>query len=111
MSLTSQTLAMYTQLMAINALSFAGGQYTVAYHALVAALHCAQDLRDGARALAVLQRADEQREAITRQAPDQCLANRSSEWQQRVSGYNRLAHQAQMVDVLLQRQRREEAIH
>ncbi len=70
-----QTLAMYTQLMAINALSYAGGQYTVAYHALVAALHCAQDLRDSARALAVLQRADEQREAIDRQAPDQRLAN------------------------------------
>ena len=53
-----QTLAMYTQLMAINALAFAEGQYEVAYHALAAALHCAHDLRDSDRVVAVQQRTD-----------------------------------------------------
>ena len=100
-----QTLAMYTQLMAINALAFAKGQYEVAYHALVAALHCAHDLHDSNRVVAVQQRAAEQRHEIDERAPGHYQAGRPPEWRQRVSNYGELARQAQMVALLLDRQR------
>ncbi len=104
MTAAGQMLAVYTQLMAINMVAFAAGQYAVAYHALVAALHCAQDLRDSVRVVAVLQRADEQRTEIDRLSPGAYPGTQPSEWQRRLSGYRQLAHQAQEVDLLLQRQ-------
>ena len=102
-----QTLAMYTQLMAINALAFAEGQYEVAYHTLAAALHCAHDLRDSDRVTAVLQRADAQRQAIDQRAPGQHHRSRPAEWQPRLRDYGELARQAHMVGLLLDRQQRD----
>ena len=105
-----QTLAMYTQLMAINALAFAEGQYEVAYHALVAAFHCAHDLQDSDRVVAVQQQAAEQRHGIDELAPGHYHTGRPPEWRQRVSNYGELARQAQMVALLLDRQRRTAAL-
>jgi hypothetical protein len=51
---------MYEQLIAISEMSFAGGHYEVAYHALMAALYWANDLGDVQRIEAVEQLANEQ---------------------------------------------------
>lgn len=49
---------MYEQLIAISEMSFAGGHYEAAYHALMAALYWANDLGDVQRIEAVEQLAN-----------------------------------------------------
>jgi hypothetical protein len=53
----------------INREAFAGGLYSVAYHALAAALHCARAAQDAGRLAVVAQRARDQVAWINQQAP------------------------------------------
>ena len=60
--------AMYERLVTLNRQAFEGSHYDVAYHALMAALHCAQEARDADRLAAVEVTATEQLAWIDAQA-------------------------------------------
>jgi hypothetical protein len=68
----------YDRLMAVNAEAFAAGNWEAAYHALMAALHCAADLRDAGRLAAVSDVARGQQAAIDAKAPGHALSSRSA---------------------------------
>jgi hypothetical protein len=68
----------YEQLLALNQAAFAGGHHEVAYHALMAALHCAEQARDLSRLADVSRRCREQLQAIDRIAPAHRLSSQSA---------------------------------
>jgi glutamate-1-semialdehyde aminotransferase len=65
----------FEQLLGINADAFAAGRYEVAYHALMAALHAAQDASDPSHLRRVQQLADQQQDRIDAEAPRHRLAS------------------------------------
>jgi hypothetical protein len=76
---TEQTLRkLYHQLMASTHEAFAAAQYDVAYHALTAALHCAQQLKDGHAVAEVERTADGQLTEIDAQHPEYQHSTRSA---------------------------------
>ncbi|MFL5518019.1 MAG: hypothetical protein ACJ8DJ_17820 [Gemmatimonadales bacterium] len=62
------------QLLRINGASYAEGHFGVAYHALCAALHCAEDLADLEMATAVQERAERQQAELDRTEPPHPLS-------------------------------------
>jgi hypothetical protein len=70
--------ALYQQFMDQNVQTFAGGRFQIAYHALAAAMHCAEALRDGSLLLDVQRSAEEQGNWIDIHAPDNRLSSLSA---------------------------------
>jgi hypothetical protein len=62
------------QLLRINRASYAEGHFGVAYHALCAALHCAEDLADLEMAAAVQERAERQQAELDLTEPPHPLS-------------------------------------
>lgn len=85
---------LYQRLMSINQEAFAGQRYNVAYHALMAALHCAQDL-DDSQGLAEVERvANEQSSWIDAHHPEYEHSTQSASKRNNSSIYVNAARQA-----------------
>ena len=85
---------LYRRLTAINQEAFTAREYDVAYHALMAALHCAQTLKD-AHGLGDIERtAQEQLAWIDSHAPDYEHSTSSAHKRGHLSIYHTLARQA-----------------
>jgi len=92
---SGQTLRdLYQQLQAINHEAFASGEYDVAYHALMAALHCVQTLKDVQGLDEVERAAQEQLTWIDRHAPHYEHSTLSAQKRGHFSIYHTLARQA-----------------
>jgi hypothetical protein len=65
----------FDRLVAVNGETFAAGHYEAAYHALMAALHVAEDAGDEPRLLEVARIAEEQRRHIDSLAPAHPLSS------------------------------------
>jgi hypothetical protein len=70
--------ALHHEFRDLNALAFAGWEFEAAYHALAAAMHCADRLRDGDLLADVQQLAEEQGQWIDTHAQDHRLASQSA---------------------------------
>lgn len=68
----------YAEALALNESAFAGGHYEVAYHLLMTALHCAEELGDADRLAAVSALARGQQADLDRAAPAHRLASGSA---------------------------------
>jgi hypothetical protein len=68
---------LYHEFCHLNALAFAGWEFEAAYHALAAAMHCSDRLRDGDLLAEVQQLAQEQGQWIDTHAPDHRLASQN----------------------------------
>ena len=69
---------LFDQTMAVNGEAFAAGHYEAAYHALMAALHLAQDLGDETRLRNVSQVAGQQRQTIDSLVPAHRLCSQEA---------------------------------
>jgi hypothetical protein len=72
------TADVYAQALALNGSAFADGHYEVAFHLLMTALHCAEDLGDADRLAEVSGVAGAQQRDLDRAAPAHRLASRSA---------------------------------
>jgi hypothetical protein len=72
------TADVYTQALALNGSAFAGSHYEVAYHLLMSALHCAEDLGDMDRLAEVSALAGAQQRSLDQAAPGHRLATASA---------------------------------
>jgi len=86
---------LYEQLMTINRRAFAAGHYDAAYHVLMAALHCAQSLKDVESLGEVQRTAEEELAWIDKHRPEYEHSTRSAHQRGHTSIYLTLAHQAQ----------------
>jgi len=68
----------YGQFLAASEAAFAAGHYEVAYHALMAALHCAEQAADTDRLEEVAQVARRHQQALDAQSPSHRLSSQSS---------------------------------
>ncbi|MGI4789895.1 MAG: hypothetical protein ACRYFS_13710 [Janthinobacterium lividum] len=94
-------IARYETLLQVCGEAFADGSYDTAYHALAAAMHCAQDLGDRERLEAVEALADEQMERIDLVAPNYHHSTQSAAGRGNQSLLSTLARQAHTQVVLL----------
>lgn len=70
--------AWFARLMAVNREAFASGHFEAAYHALMAALHVAQDVGDRARLEEVAKLAGEEAEGVDAVQPAHRLSSTTS---------------------------------
>ena len=90
----AELLELFEHLLELEQRAFAGGQYDVAYHLLMAALHCGDDLRD-ARVLARIERlATERLTWIDTNAPQYEHSSAAAAKRGHVSIYSMAATQA-----------------
>jgi len=89
-----EDVALFRSLVKANQKAFDKGMYSVAYHALAAALHCAQCNEDEVGLTEVEKAAGEQGSLIDLYAPDYEHSTRSSETRGRTSIFALLARQA-----------------
>ncbi|GHO64003.1 hypothetical protein KSC_028950 [Ktedonobacter sp. SOSP1-52] len=78
MTYTDESDLIFEQLLLINRRTFEGQWYETAYHALAAAFHRAQDLRDIELLVRVQHLAQEQMNAIDQEAPHHALSSLSA---------------------------------
>lgn len=95
----------YSRALALNGQAFAAGHYEAAYHFLMAALHCAEDLGDARRLRDVAALACNQRDDLDRKSPDHRLATNSAH-----GGRSVFAVAGAMADGVIQRLHAEERI-
>lgn len=96
----------YSRLMQLNQETFAGEQYDVAYHVLMAALHCAEALDDVQDLREVKLRANEQLRWIDAHHPEYHHSTRAAaERGQRASIYTNTARQAATRILMIERRR------
>jgi hypothetical protein len=86
--------ALYPRLIALNAEAFAGREYDVAYHVLMAALHCVQRLQDVSGLGAVKRMAEEQLAWIDLHHPEYGHSTQSAQKRRQPGIYHTLALQA-----------------
>ena len=85
---------LYDHLLELNRPAFAAGEYDVAYHILMAALHCAESLEDASAVERIERLALEQLESIDAQAPTYEHSSASAAQRGNVSIYRMAATQA-----------------
>jgi hypothetical protein len=93
-----QPAAAYSRALALNGQAFAAGHYEIAYHFLMAAVHCAQDLSDTRRLKDLSALAREQCNALDQRAPIHRLASKTGH-----GGRSIFAMVAGMADAVAQR--------
>jgi hypothetical protein len=86
---------LYDRLMAASGEALAAGHYGAAYHALMAAMHCAEEADDVPRLLDVARVAEEQREVVDALEPAHRLSSRIAQGRGRESIFASAARQAQ----------------
>ncbi len=99
---------LYEQLMAISQEALINQHYETAYHALTAAQHYAQDLRDKQRLQAVVQAAKAQIEWIDASAPTHRMSRQAAIKRNGISMYDMLARQAGMQALMIRQKHRPE---
>ena len=70
--------SVYTQLLAVSDTAAAAGEYEVSYHALMAALHCAESGDDAGRLADIARIARERLRSVDAGAPDHRLSSRTA---------------------------------
>jgi hypothetical protein len=85
---------LFQTLLQLNEVTFASAQYEAAYHALMAALHIAQDSQDARGLLVIVARAKEQQGSIDDLAPGHRLSSGSAASRGQKSVYEVAAEQA-----------------
>lgn len=100
---------MFEQLMRINEQAFAGHQFDVAYHALAAALHCAEASKDEVGLQRVQDVAAAQSTWIDRNAPNYQHSTQSAKSRGHKSIFATLAHQASIRSEIVHRSKRAKA--
>jgi hypothetical protein len=85
---------LYDHLMDLNRSAFAAGEYDVAYHVMMAALHCAESLEDASAVERIEHLAIEQLESIDARAPSYEHSSASAAQRGHVSIYRMAATQA-----------------
>jgi hypothetical protein len=86
---------LYPGLIETNREAFAAGHYETAYHALMAALHAAADLRDVERLTAVAVLAQQQQQELDQLAPSHALASKRTRRRGQPGSYSEAARQAE----------------
>jgi len=104
MALPSQVGRAYDELVGLNGELFAAEQFEAAYHALMAALHCAEDSSNVERLTAVADIARQQGGAIDANAPTHRLSTQRSHGTQSI--YAMAAATAEAVIKRLENQQR-----
>jgi hypothetical protein len=94
---------LYTDLLRANQEAFAARHFEAAYHALVAALHAAQDDHDAQRLEAVALLAQDQQRELDAAHPGHPLASRSAAERHHVGLYAMAARQAAAQATLARR--------
>ena len=95
-------IGLYDDLMSVHRSAFGGTYYNVAYHALAAALHCADDAFDLERVTEVEQVASEQLAWIDLHAPAYEHSSQNAALRGHVSIYTMLSRQAHAKALMLQ---------
>jgi hypothetical protein len=90
---------LYQQFLDHNAQAFVGRQFQVAYHALAAAMHCAQALREHHLLAEVQRRAEQQGRWIDTETPDHHLSSRSAQVRGHTSIFASLVKQAHAIQL------------
>jgi hypothetical protein len=106
MSGAEQVNGWFQQLMGINGEAFATGRYEVAYHALMAALHAAQDAGDPVHLRSVERTAEQQQDRIDADAPRHRLSSDKARKHGAVGIFRMAARQASARSAIAQRDRR-----
>jgi hypothetical protein len=106
MSKTEQAGDWFERLIAINDEAFAAGRYEVAYHALMAALHAAQDAGDPAHLRSVERIAEKQQDRIDADAPRHRLATDEARGHGVIGIFRMAARQASGRAALVKQDRR-----
>ncbi len=96
-------IGLYDELMSVHHRAFAGARYNVAYHALAAALHCAEDACDLERVTEVEHLASEQLVWIDLHAPAYEHSSQNASSRGHASIYTMLSRQAHAKALMLQR--------
>ena len=92
---------LYDHLLELNGTAFAGGEYDVAYHIMMAALHCGEALADAPAVERIERLAIEQLESIDANAPQYEHSTASAARRGNVSIYRMAATQARGRRVIL----------
>ena len=101
-----QAKAWFAQLMQTNSEAFDAGRYEVAYHALMASLHAAQDAGDGDLLRAVERTAEQQQERIDADAPGHRLSSHEAKKHGAMGIFRMAARQASARAAIVERERR-----
>lgn len=86
----------YEQLTAVSQKMLHSGHYEVAFHALQAALHCAEDLKDEQRLVTIEQEAKMQRDHIDAKAPEHRMSTQAGVDRGGINLYETLIRQARI---------------
>src|SRR5262249_50758845 len=105
MSGAEQARAWFAQLMRTNGEAFDAGHYEVAYHALMAALHAAQDASDMEHLRAVERAAELQQGRIDADAPSHRLSSHEAKKHGALGIYRMAARQASARASMVQHSR------
>ncbi len=95
----------FAQLMSINREAFDSGRYEVAYHALMAALHAAQDAGDQAFLREVERAAEGQQDRIDSDSPRHRLSSHEAKRHGAVGIFRMAARQASARAAIARRER------
>jgi hypothetical protein len=95
---------LFQRLMGINQEAFACEEYDVAYHALAAALHCAQSLKDEQRLGDVGRAANEQLAWIDSYHPEYRYSTQSSSRRGNLNVYSNIVRQAKAIGLIIERE-------
>lgn len=98
----------YEQLMAMSRKMLQSGHYEVAFHALQAAFHCAEDLKDEQYLADVQQEAIRQRDFINTTTPEHRLSTQTAVQRGGQNLYDLLLRQISMQITQIERQHRQE---
>jgi hypothetical protein len=101
MSNSNDRRDLYTRLLAISHEALEAGHHEVAYHALSAALHYAQNTRDIERLNEVSRTATEQLAYINANAPGSVMSTTSAQKRSGVDMYDTLARMAEIRSKML----------
>ena len=104
--LHNETSNIYEQLMALSNQALTSAHYEAAYHALVAAMHCASDFGDEDYLTRVEQEAKAQRDWIDSHAPEHRMSTQSAAQHQGKNLYDILMRQTSaQISIAKQKQR------
>ncbi|MGE5658840.1 MAG: hypothetical protein ACM37W_19760 [Actinomycetota bacterium] len=100
----------YGQLMVISQRMLQSGHYEVAFHSLEAAFHCADDLKDEQRLIAVQREAERQRDFIDAEAPTHRMSTQTANQRGGQNMYSLLIRQANVPLNQIKHNRRQQQL-
>ena len=97
--------SLYDRLFALSREAHVSGQHEVAYHALVAAMHAAEDAHDVAGVHNAMKEAQAQIAWVDQNNPDHRLSTKSAGRRNHRGVYAMLSSQAETIGTMLQRRK------